>query len=254
MGSVAHPSCLLAFETATRVASVALLRDGELLGEKLGPSEQTTAESLLPSLDELLVGCGLTLDSVDAFAVSVGPGSFTGLRVGIATLKGLAFGGGRPVAPVSTLAALAWTASDPSGPSNLSNPSAASEPVVAMLDARRGEVYAAAYAASAGPPAREILAEGVYSREDLVRKLPPACVLVGEGVLVCGEWLRERLGSGVRVQPPPASDARARHVAVLGAALLAAGRGIDAAELVPRYLRRAEAEVKRTGERFEGLA
>ncbi len=248
MGSVAHPSCLLAFETATRVASVALLRDGELLGEKLGPSEQTTAESLLPSLDELFADCGLTLDSVDAFAVSVGPGSFTGLRVGIATLKGLAFGGGRPVAPVPTLAALARTVSDPS------HPSAASEPVVAMLDARRGDVYAAAYAASAGSPAREILAEGVYSREDLVRKLPPACVLVGEGVLVCGEWLRERLGSGVRVQPPPASDARARHVAVLGAALLAAGRGVDVAELVPRYLRRAEAEVKRTGERFEGPA
>ncbi len=237
---MSHPPLLLALETATRVASVALLRDGELLGEELGRPGQPTAESLLPSLEALLVRFGLALGSIDAFAVSVGPGSFTGLRVGIATVKGLAFGTGHRVAPVPTLAALARAASR------------SSDPVVAMLDARRGEVYAAGYAASGGaPPPPEILAEGVYSREDLVRKLPPACVLVGEGALVCGEWLRERLGSGVKLQLPPAADASARHVAVLGAAMMAAGKGVDSADLVPRYLRRAEAEVRRTGRRFD---
>lgn len=237
---MSHPPLLLALETATRVASVALLRDSQVLGEELAGPGQTTAESLLPSLEALLARCGLALGSIDAFAVSVGPGSFTGLRVGIATVKGLTFGTGHRVAPVPTLAALARTASNPSGP------------VVAMLDARRGEVYAAATAAPGGGPSPpEILAEGVYSREDLVRKLPPACVLVGEGALVCGEWLRERLGSGVKLQLPPATDARARHVGFLGAAMMAAGKGIDSADLVPRYLRRAEAEVKRTGQRFE---
>jgi tRNA threonylcarbamoyladenosine biosynthesis protein TsaB len=226
---------LLAFETATRVTSVALLRGGELIGEERAPAGRPAAETLLPTLDALLARCGSDTASVDAFAVSIGPGSFTSLRIGVATVKGLAFGSARPVAPVPTLAALARTAPEPD------------LPVVPMLDARRGEVYAAAYA----PAGDALLAAGVYTPEELARKLPPACVLVGEGIAVCGEWLRERLGQGLRLHPPPASDPSARHVGALGAALLSRGGGIDAADLLPHYLRRAEAEVQRTGERFE---
>ena len=170
------PTSLLAFETATRAVSVALLRGGEVVGEESAPADRTTAETLLPSVDALLARCGVGLDSVEAFAVSVGPGSFTSLRVGIATVKGLAFGTGRRVAAVPTLAALAHTAPDPSAV------------LVPMLDARRGEVYAAAYAGCEEfPLPREILGEGVYTREALARKLPPQCVLVGEGVAVCGQ-------------------------------------------------------------------
>jgi tRNA threonylcarbamoyladenosine biosynthesis protein TsaB len=234
------PPLLLAIETATRAASVALLRGSDLVAEERTPGGRTTAETLLPALDLLLAGCDLTLAAVDAFAVSIGPGSFTGLRVGIATAKGLALGTDRPVAAVPTLAALARTA-PPSGGA-----------VVAMLDARRGEVYAAAYAPVAdGPLPREIVPEGVYTGEALAGMLPPACVLVGDGVGVCGELLRARLGEGVQLQPPPHGEPRARHVGAIGAALLAAGAGAAAVDLVPRYLRRAEAEVKRTGERFE---
>jgi len=234
------PSLLLAFETATRAVSVALLRGGDLVAEELAPGDRTTAETLLPALDALLARAGLTLAAVDAFAVSVGPGSFTGLRVGIATVKGLAFGSGRRVAPVPTLAALARTATEPR------------DVVVAMLDARRGEVYAAAYALAAGAALpREIVPAGVYTGEALARRLPPDCVLVGDGVGVCGDWLRARLGEGVALQPVPEREPRARHIGALGAAMLAVGGGVAAADLVPRYLRRAEAEVKRTGERFE---
>lgn len=229
---------LLAFETATRVTSVALLRGGELIGEERAPADRPAAETLLPTLDALLARCGFDAASVDAFAVSIGPGSFTSLRIGVATVKGLAFGSARPVAPVPTLAALARTAP------------AADLPVVPMLDARRGEVYAAAYAPVGDAP-QALLAAGVYTPQELARRLPPACVLVGEGIAVCGEWLRERLGRGLRLHPPPASDASARHVGALGAALLSRGGGIDAADLVPHYLRRAEAEVQRIGERFE---
>jgi tRNA threonylcarbamoyladenosine biosynthesis protein TsaB len=237
---VRSPPLLLAFETATRAASVALLRGAELLAERMAPRDRTTAEALLPALDALLTEAGVPLATIDAFAVSIGPGSFTGLRVGIATVKGLAFGTGRPVAPVPTLAALAGTAGAPR------------EAVIALLDARRGEVYAAGYApTSAGPWGREILPEGVYTAEALAARLPPACLLVGDGVAVCGERLRERRGAGVEVQPPSEREPRARHVGALGAAILAAGGGIDAAAVAPRYLRRAEAEVKRTGVRFE---
>jgi len=237
------PPLLLAFETATRAASIALLRGGDLVAEECTTGDRSTAETLLPALDALLAGAGLTPAAVDAFAVSIGPGSFTGLRVGIATVKGLAFGTGRPVAPVPTLAALARTAPEPR------------EAVVALLDARRGEVYAAGYGPSdAALLPSEFLPEGVYTAEALAGRLPRTCLLVGEGVGVCGDWLRARLGEGVQLQPSRHREPRARHVGALGAALLAAGGGVDAADVVPNYLRRAEAEVKRTGERFEAPA
>jgi tRNA threonylcarbamoyladenosine biosynthesis protein TsaB len=230
---------LLALETSSRTPGVAVLRGEEVLAEVGAAAGRTGAETLLPSVDAALRQAGLALDAIEGFALSIGPGSFTGLRVGVATVKGLAFGRRRPVAPVSTLAALARRAPD------------VEEPVVALLDARRGEVYAAAYRLEG--PAREPTAvepgEGVYTPEELAPRLPPACVLVGEGVSLCGERLRDLRGAGVQLGP--AQDPRARDVGVLGLRLLARRRGVDAAALVPRYLRRAEAEVKRTGRRFE---
>jgi len=193
---------------------------------------------VLPLVDLVLRRAGAAPDDVEAFAVSVGPGSFTGLRVGIATVKGLAFGSGRPVAAVSSLRALARRA-----------PAEASV-AAALLDARRGEVYGAAYALPAPLP-RELVAEGVYRPEELGAKLSaePGLALVGEGALLHAEALRAALPEARLV--PDASAPRARDVGVLGARHLARGEGIAAEELVPRYLRRAEAEVRRTGMRFE---
>ena len=227
---------LLALETATSALSVALLRGEELLDEERarpGPA----AETLLPAIDTLLERVGVAVGDLEAYAVSIGPGSFTSLRVGIATAKGLAFGSDCRVAPVSTLAALAQVV----------RPTTAM--IVPMLDARRGEVYAAAYA---GDPGHALTLEaGVYSPEELCRRLESPCVLVGEAVPLCGEAIAEKLGGGVCLLAPPEGEPRARHVGALGAAQLARGEAVDAAALVPHYLRRAEAEVKRTGERFE---
>jgi len=226
---------LLAIETATRIASVALLRGDAPIAELNGAEGSAAAESLLPAIDRLLREHDTAPADLDAFAVSIGPGSFTGLRVGLATLKGLAFGSDRPVACVPTLAALAETALR------------RDRPVVALLDARRGEAYAAVYdLAEDGPRPR--LAEGVYGREELMAQLPPACVLVGEGAALFGPAIRERLGAEVEVAEGPASAAA---VGRLGARMLARGEGSAAAAVVPRYVRRAEAEVKRTGEPFE---
>jgi tRNA threonylcarbamoyladenosine biosynthesis protein TsaB len=229
---------ILALETATRTASLALLRAGEVLGEAWTTPGVATAEGLLPALDALLARCDVALPSLDVFAVSIGPGSFTSLRVGIASVKGLAFRSGPCVVAVPTLAALARSSSDPT------------LPAVALLDARRGEVYAAARSETPGVAA-DWLPESVYSREALAERLPASCLLVGEGVELCGDWLRERLGSGVRIQAP-AAEPLARQVGLLGAELWDAGAGVEARALVPRYLRRAEAEVVRTGVRFEG--
>ncbi len=237
MGSPAAP-LLLALETATPSTSAALLRGEELLAEAHGEDGRPTAEVLLPLVDALLARAGVGIEAVGAFAVSIGPGSFTSLRVGLATLKGLAFGSAAPALAVSTLAALARCA--PEG----------RLPVVPVLDARRGEVYAGAWQPAPGEW-EALLEEGVYGPRELAARLPPRCLLVGEGVSVCGAPLRELLGPGVELLPPPEGSPRARHVGRLAARALARGEGGDAAALVPRYLRRAEAEALRTGLRFE---
>jgi tRNA threonylcarbamoyladenosine biosynthesis protein TsaB len=230
------PALTLALEPATAALSVALLRGGDLVDEISAPVG-SAAETLLPTVDRLLDRAGVALGDLEAFAISIGPGSFTSLRVGIATVKGLAFESDLPIAPVSTLAALA-RAADPTD-----------RLVVSMLDARRGEVYAAAYA---GASRREVvLPEGVYTPEALCARIRPPCVLVGEGAALCGEAIAAALGEGVALLRPPEGNARARHVGAVGAEQLARGSWVRAAQLAPHYLRRAEAEVKRTGERFE---
>jgi tRNA threonylcarbamoyladenosine biosynthesis protein TsaB len=229
---VSDAPLLLAVETATAAPSLALWRGDALLAERYTDAGRSTAEALLPALDALLADARLALAQVEAFAVSIGPGSFTGLRIGVATVKGLAFDTGRPALAVSTLAALARHAPGPA-------------PVAAVLDARRGEVYAAGF--TRDQPAGW-LPEGVIAIEALAAVLPGGCQVVGEGASLCAEALR---GADVAVLPPPYPDTTARHVAALGAQAWVRGTALDAGDLVPRYWRRAEAEVKRTGLRFE---
>jgi len=245
---VASDPLLLALCSATHTASVALLRGDELVAEGFADSGRHQAESLLPLIDEVLGQGGCSLAQVAGFALAIGPGSFTSLRVGLATVKGLAFGGGpggdRPVAAVSSLRAVA--AGTGAGREPLA-------PIVATLDARREEVYAAAFGGSeAGWPARgELLMESVYTLEELAERLPERCLVAGEGVALFGEQLRALRGPGIELATEDPGEPRAAVVGRLGAEMLAAGEGRPAAELVPRYVRRAEAEVTRTASRFE---
>jgi tRNA threonylcarbamoyladenosine biosynthesis protein TsaB len=235
VGSTRTP-LLLALESAVS-PGVALLRGNELVAECA--CTHPAAETLLPAVAQVLEQAGVELADVEAFAISIGPGSFTGLRVGLATLKGLAFGTGRPAVAVPTLAALAFAAPDGEGP------------VIAALDARRGDVYAAAFDAPGGRPL-DWLPEGVYPAAALAAKLRAPCRVVGEGAALAADALRAALGGGVALHPECVPTATS--VAQLGRRLLDAGEGGDPAALVPRYVRRAEAEVKRTGVRVEGGA
>jgi tRNA threonylcarbamoyladenosine biosynthesis protein TsaB len=229
---------LLAIETATRVMSVALLDGERVIAEIASDDTRVHSERLLPALDRLFELAGVSLGEVGAFAISIGPGSFTGLRIGLATLKAFAFDETRPVAAVPTLAGLCAAAAGASGP------------VAALLDARRGELYAAAVAA-AGDPEPTLLPDSVFTPEELAARLPPETLLVVGEDAEAGAARLLALRPELRRLAAGEGAARAAWVGRLGRALLAAGRAVPAAALVPRYVRRAEAEVRRTGEALE---
>lgn len=232
---------LLAIETATLAASVAVLRGTSVLAQRALPVDRPASETLLPGLLAALAEADVALGALDGFAVSIGPGSFTGLRVGVSTVKGLAFGGAQRVIPVPTLAALALHAD------------AGDAPVAALLDARRGEVYAAIY--DGDPAAAPCLAPCVVEPEALAAHFSSiaagrACVAIGDGIASAAAALRARLGDRVQLRPV-APDAAA--VGRLGQRLWEASGDLAAERLAPLYVRRAEAEVRRTGERFESF-
>ncbi len=239
---MSHEPLLLAIETATAAAGVALLRGDAVIAARALSGERQAAETLLPAVIALLADANVALAAIDAFAVSAGPGSFTGLRVGVATVKGLAFGSDARVVSVPTLGALALRATPAPGP------------IVALLDARRGEVYAALYDGDLAQPPRigpVVLRPDALA--DIIASLATGqtCTVIGEGVAVVADLLHARFGDALRLVPPPPGLPAAAAVGQLGARLLAAGAGISADALAPVYVRRAEAEVVRTGERFE---
>ena len=146
---------ILALDTTSRVGSVALARDGGVLDQQKGDPSRTHGERLPDDIGDLLERHGLTVADVDLYAVAAGPGSFTGLRVGIATIQGLALAHARPVVPVSALVALAYGARTSSG-----GPVQDAGLIAACMDAQRREVFSALYARSAMEKDRREQARG----------------------------------------------------------------------------------------------
>ena len=221
---------LLAVESATLSGGVALLDGDRLLGEITLNIAVTHSERLMSAVDRVLADCGLAPADLDGLAVSAGPGSFTGLRVGIATVKALAMALDLPVAAVPTLDALA------------ARLPFADAPVCPILDARKGEVYLSLYRWRDGGMAREwdYLA---LPPELAAARISGPVILLGDGIEACRPWLA-RLGTEARVAPAALRLPSAAAVAGLGRAALAAGAGVGAEVLAPLYLRPSEAELK----------
>jgi tRNA threonylcarbamoyladenosine biosynthesis protein TsaB len=221
---------LLALETATLAGGAALLDDGRLVGESRLNIALTHSERLMVVVDRLLQDCGWEAASLDGLAVSIGPGSFTGLRVGAATAKGLALALEVPVAPVPTLDALAATLPF------------ADTAVCPLLDARKNEVYCSLYRWTGATMGREwdYLA---LSPEAAAARLTEPVIVLGDGVAACRPYLA-LLGEGLREADPVHSLPSPAVVGALGHAMLAAGGGIPAEQLAPLYLRPSEAELK----------
>jgi tRNA threonylcarbamoyladenosine biosynthesis protein TsaB len=221
---------LLAVESATLSGGAALLDGDRLLGEVTLNIAITHSERLLSAVDRLLSDCGMTPAELEGLAVSVGPGSFTGLRVGLATVKGLAMALDLPVAAVPTLDALA------------ARLPFADAPVCPILDARKGEVYLALYRWRGDHMTRE----GEYLAlppERASAELTGPVILLGDGVEACRPWLG-RLGDLARLAPAAQRLPSAATVAEIGHVLLSAGRGVDAEAVAPLYLRPSEAELR----------
>ncbi len=215
------------------MASLAITIDGTPAAEALFCAARTLSARLIPEIDHLLKNAGIDLQQIDLFAAATGPGSFTGVRAGIATIQGLALATGKQCVPFSSLAALAM------------NLPLSRIPVCPMLDARKGEVYAALYDCSADLPTPTI--------DDIV--LPPAefiegvrntidgeIIFVGEGAIRYRDLIIEMMGAEAIIAPPPYHIIRAVNGAWIAGDSAQNGGSVEPSILLPTYLRASEAE------------
>ncbi len=222
---------ILGIDTATWTASVGLRVDGELAAEASRTADGSHAVSLLALVHDVLQAGRCAVHELDAVAVAGGPGSFTGLRIGLSVAKGISYATGARLVAVPTLEALARTVSHLEG--NL----------CPTLDARKGEVYAACFRSSAAGVER-LSDDVLLSPEALLRMLPTPCVVLGDAVGVYGALLRQRLGDGVILLSEDTYGPSGGVVAAMGIERLAAGEPDDLTQLEPRYIRPSEAELK----------
>ncbi|MGH7311444.1 MAG: tRNA (adenosine(37)-N6)-threonylcarbamoyltransferase complex dimerization subunit type 1 TsaB [Candidatus Rokuibacteriota bacterium] len=218
---------LLAVETSTLAGGVAILEDDRLRGEYILDVSATHSERLLPAIDRVLADAGWSPGDLQGLAVAVGPGSFTGLRIGLSVVKGLALALGVPVVAVPTLDAMAAAL-----------PFAAL-PVCPVLDARKGEVYCCLYRWE-GSVMRRQWDYLALAPATLAARLIEPVVLLGDGAHLV-DTPHARLAPPHRRVPSPAA------VGVLGLARLGHGESVPAAALTPIYLRPSEAELKHHG-------
>jgi tRNA threonylcarbamoyladenosine biosynthesis protein TsaB len=220
----------LAFESSAKAASVALVRDGSLISQYSQCSGLTHSRTLLPMAEDLLKNAELTLQDVDLFAVAHGPGSFTGIRIGVSTVKGLAWATNKPCVGVSTLEAMAW------------HGLAAGGFVCPVMDARRSQVYNALFEIRDGAPVR-LTGDRPISLQELAEEvwgLQAPVFLVGDGAELTARFFAAR---GIPFTPAPEN---LRWQSAWGVAMAARGQTPGNADsLLPVYLRLSQAERER---------
>jgi tRNA threonylcarbamoyladenosine biosynthesis protein TsaB len=221
---------ILGIETSTKTGSVAIISDEEVIAQYSLNIEVTHSERLMATVDRVLKDTGMHMRQFDGFAVAIGPGSFTGLRIGLSTVKGLALATGRPVAAVPTLKVLAW---------NLPH---SAYPVCPLLDARKNEVYAALYTFD-GPVLQQVLSERVVALTRLAEQLTGRIIFTGEAARLFQTEIIQIFGDAAFFAPRSAALPSAAAVAEIGLDMIKNGKQADPDSLAPMYIRRPEAEV-----------
>ena len=225
---------ILAFETSAKAASAALLEDGKLLGESYQNTGLTHSQTLMVMAENLLSQCGKTAEDVTAVAVAAGPGSFTGVRIGVAAAKGFAWGREIPCYGVSTLEAMALSLGAFQGY------------VCPCMDARRSQVYNALFYVNQGALER-VTGDRAISLAELgeeLKNLKEPIFLVGDGSNLCYNTLSESV-PGLVLPPEHRMHQRACGVALAARKQAEAGEAGDAGALTPNYLRLSQAERER---------
>ena len=225
---------ILAFETSAKAASAALLEDGKLLAETYQNTGLTHSQTLMVMAENILSQCGKAVNDVTAVAVAAGPGSFTGVRIGVAAAKGFGWGREVPCYGVSTLEAMALSLGAYQGY------------VCPVMDARRSQVYNALFYVNHGMLKR-ITDDRAVSLEQLKQELlllQEPVFLVGDGSILTYKTLSAEI-PGLVLPPEHRMHQRADGVALLAAQKIAAGEPGDGAALVPNYLRLSQAERER---------
>jgi len=223
---------VLGIDTSSSCGSVGLIDEELLIAESLLNSDVTHSERLLVTIERILKEARLAVGDLDGWAISLGPGSFTGLRIGVSTVKGLALATQKPVAGVSTLDTLAHQI--PFTPYL----------ICPILDARKGELYTSFYRYGEG---NELKRESDYlaiKPQDLIKRIRERVIFIGDGVRTHGDTLRKSLESLAIFAPHSLNFLHGSGVARLGLELLRKGEALDLATFTPLYVRPSEAEIK----------
>ncbi len=217
---------ILALDTSSKNATAAVVSEQTLLGEFTVCNPNTHSQILLPMVDQMLKNAGLCISDIDVFCTAIGPGSFTGLRIGMATAKAFALAAGKPIIGVSSLLALA------------ANVAFTDKVVCPMLDARRGDVYNALY-----QNGRIIAKERALSVSDLLLELKGRdTIFLGDGALAFQTEILEKMGEHAQFAPPGFLMARASSLADIALKRAKAGAFDNPDTLAPIYLRVSQAE------------
>lgn len=222
---------ILAVDTATEVCGVAVFVDGEGVTASITSREQTHAQGLMAAIRAVLNQAGIAVTDLDGFAVSRGPGSFTGLRIGISAVKGMVAATGKPLTGVSTLAVLAHQATGEV------------RRVCPMIDARRSEVYWSVYEKGADG-LQPVCAEQAGRPEKVMDLLPGPCLFIGNGARRHASLIQERAPRPVMFADDHGNTLRPQTLALLGMQQLKEGLGEDPQGFSPIYLRKADAKKK----------
>ncbi len=222
---------ILAIDSSAISAGCAIVEDGGVIAESFVRVGLTHSETLLPMVSNTLANAKLTAGDIECYAVSSGPGSFTGIRIGVAAVKGMAFTNHTPCVGVSTLEAIAWNCAGLGGM------------ICAVMDARRQQVYNALFRFN-GEEIERLCEDRAISIEELteeIRSTQNTVYLAGDGALLCYQSMSETLPN-VRIVPEHLRYARGFGVAMAAQRILAGEGAVSPDSLVPTYLRPSQAE------------